>query len=758
MGRGAHELPHCCRRVDALLPGAYLITPVATATLPPAQPAVQPDGSIVSAGYMYNAFDPSHPLDSVFQVSSESVVRSRADYGDASANTFFAQNAAAAGTVVPLLPEDGGQLVFDATQQLNLLGSIRAAAGTGGRGGFVDITSTQNIVINATGMAPNSGGSDPGTLYLSSTELTGANSGSLLIGGTETAGTEGTVVTVTAPSLTVDNFGAPLEGSDIILVANQSLTVAANAQIEALNTVSNPAQTLQISDPIQLQPAASLASANPASTLSMTRDGTLVVLPLGIPNGDKLVSSVAGSYLAPGRVATSFAAGTALSSLAAGTTVTLAAPGTLTATGTGNAISIASSDGALLRVSSSTSAATTRSNVVSSVVPSLQVGAGATISGASVTVDSTNGTSIDPSASIAGAISLSGGGISLLLDNTVPSSAVSAGLVLTPAMLSGFQSNATSLSLLSYSSIDTYGAGTVGSPTFTNLALHTAEIRGFQATPDGLGIEAGSSGDVQFVAKNIVLDDSPNGSGPGAIPFSTPAGNLDFQAGAIVLGANSLAIDQFANVTLSASGGVRFQGSGGIAAASNLTVTAPLVAGAAGAVQTIAAGGDLAINPSGGGAPAVSPGGIGASLNLVGSNVAVGTDILLPSGRVAVQATGASAAGGDVTLSGTLDVSGTAKTFNEATSYTNGGQVELVSANGNVVGGARRLYQCGRAHRGRGRRHVVCQRRRRHILRCLRRSPRGGRGGESGPDLGREGEPCGHRPGGRFLLGRSQPE
>ncbi len=663
----------------ALLPGAYLITPEKTSAIPSAQPVIQPDGSYVSAGYTFSAFDPSQPLESEFAVASQSVVKTRADYANFSANTFFGQNAASTGSSAPPLPVDGGQLILDATKALSLIGSIDAAAASGGTGGTIAITSSENIDINGTGA-----GTAAGTLYLDSGELTAADPGSLLVGGTESSGTGGTVVTVKTPSLTVDNAGSPLEGSDIVLVANQNLTVAPNAEIEATGTLSTPATALQISDPIQLTPAATVSAATSASILTLARGGTDVVLPQAIPTGDTLTASVAGSYTPQGGTAVSFAKGALPSTIPAGSTITLNAAGTLTATGTGAAISLASSDGTLVRVSSSAAAPTSRATVVSSTAPTLQIGKGATLQGSSVTVDSTYLSAIDPTAVLSGAVSLSGGQISLFLDNTVASSTVATGLVLTPSTLADFQGNATSLSLSSYTSIDTYGAGTIGSSSFASLSLHAAEIRAFQAGTGGQGVQAGSSGQVQLIAQTVSLDDSPNGTDLGPVAGSTPAGTLNVEAGTIDLGANPLAIDQFANVDLTATGGVLFKGTGTLSVAGNLTVAAPVVAGATAASETITAGGAATLGAASGGVAAVSPG-IGASLSLTGKSVAVGTEIALPSGDLTLEATGTSAAGGNLTVSGAVDLAGTAQTFGSSTSYTNGGQVDLISENGNVA-------------------------------------------------------------------------
>ena len=664
----------------ALLPGAFLVTPVATGLILPSQTVAQPDGSYLVAGYRFSALDPTQPIYSEFEVASGtpvspsssaaqgSVVRARAQYSDYLANTFFGPAGQSTASSTVLVPDDAGQLNFSATSALALQGSVAAQPADGGLGGVVDISgsSSENIVINDTGA-----GSAADTLYLSSTALSDFGSGSLLIGGTRSVGTSGVLVDVTAPSLTVDNAGDPLTGSDVILVANQSLTVANGSEIEAVGALTTPAESLLVSDSLQLQPGSSTSG-----SLTLSRGGTAIGFLQGTPTDDKITSTVGGTItLASGT--TQILAKNSPTTLQPGSSVTLSGAGTITASGTGAPIAVTLGDGVLLRVSADSSAQSTRSGVASSTAPTLDIGAGATISGASVAVDSTQITTIDPTAVLSGAVSLSSGQISLVFDSSLAGTVAPNSLVLSGTTLASLQTQATALSLLSYSSIDTYGAGQLGSPAFADLALHAAEIRGFGT---------GGDGQVTFAAKTITLDDTPNGTDVGPVSGSAPAGNLVLNAGTINLGANPLAIDQFADVALNASGGILFNGLGSLATAGDLAVAAPLVTGSAGAEQTITAAGKIGINSAPGGTASVT-GGLGGTLTLEGASVAVGGDIALPSGNLTVHANGASFASGSVSISGTLDVGGVAKTFNDVTTYSDGGQIELVSDSGNILVG-----------------------------------------------------------------------
>lgn len=339
----------------------------------------------------------------------------------------------------------------------------------------------------------------------------------------------------------------------------------------------------------------------------------------------------------------------------------------------GSAALAGSGDGTLLRVSSDPAAQMTRSGVSSSAVPTMTVSAGARVSGASVILDSTRATSLSPTATIIGqAIALDSGQITLQLANAGNVS-VSTGLLLSGAALQGLQS-AQSLSLLSYSSIDVYGTGAIGAldvtgqPTLASLALHAGEIRGFNTT----------GGIVSFAAKDILLDNSARATAPGGT--ATPSGTLAFNAGTLRLGSNALAIGQFANVTLNATGGVLGQGTGGLTVQGNVALTAPLLTGATAANQSLTASGTFTL--AGTTSIATVAPGLGASFSLTGASVSANNTVSLPSGTLSVRATT-----GDLTVGGTgrFDVSGTTQTFYDLTTFTDGGQITLSTVAGSVV-------------------------------------------------------------------------
>jgi filamentous hemagglutinin len=323
-----------------------------------------------------------------------------------------------------------------------------------------------------------------------------------------------------------------------------------------------------------------------------------------------------------------------------------------------------SGDGTMLRVSSDADATSVRFGLSGSANPSLVAGAGINLTGASVTLDSTAGATLDDTARLNGStVTLNSGRISIELDEagTLQSNP---GLVLGGQALAGLQS-ASALNLLSYSSIDIYGTGRLGATG--TLSLSSAEIRGFN--------NAGGTATVS--ARQISLDNRASGTVPGAVAGT--AGTLAFDANRIRLGANNVRIDQFATVELNATGGLLVSGSGGLASQGAISITAPLITGSRAADHTIQAGGALTISAASETSPISVRSGLGASLELVGSSVAANGDIRLPSGELSLRATA-----GDLTVGSRLDVSGSAQTFHDLVRYTGGGRINLAADNGSV--------------------------------------------------------------------------
>ena len=548
----------------ALLPGAMLVTPDTSGTLTTAQ--VKPGGALLTSGYMFNSLNASVSGTNYqqFEVAPLSVVKVRADYTDYTASVFIPTAQQQLSLPVSLTSNDAGYALIDALQTMQLSGGLSASGFQSGRGGRVDVSSPLDIVLAAPGAA-----AQPGKLLLNTTLLSAWNAESLLIGGVRTFSSGSTSVTARTSNLTLDNAGAALTGSEIILVASGTLTLAANSVLTQTSAQST------------------------ADTLVVSGNGTLV-----------RVSGVAGAQMS-------------------------------------------------------------RTGVTSSAVPQLNIGAGVQISGTSVTLDSTNATSLDATAVFTGsAINLNSGRVSILL-NTPGTLQSNAGLVLGGTILSKLQA-AAALSLLSYSSIDLYGTGTFAATG--SLALHAAEMRGFN----------NSGGAVNFTApQSILLDNSANGSAVGSV--TGLAGTLGLSAKVITLGQNNLSVDQYSQVSLTASDHLLLQSSGSFNTQKDLNIVTPYITGASGSTQAVAAAGVLTMTRPG---ASVSPSGlpVGAQASFTGASVNASTDILLPSGSLSLRATT-----GNLSVGGNLNVGGVAAVFYDVIKYTSAGSISLTADLGAVT-------------------------------------------------------------------------
>ena len=567
----------------ALLPGAFLVTPVSGTAV---GQVAQADKSTIVSGYRYNDLNHAvspQPLYSRFDVASATVVHNRAQYDDFSANLFLKSAATSSSGQTTRLPIDAALLSLAARVSMVAGGSVMSSAPAGGRGGQVDLSSPLDILIAAPGTTPVAN-----TLVLDATQLTSFGAQSLLIGGSRQTTAAGTTVSVTSNHVIVDNRGAPLLGPDITLVANQSISFAAGADVESHGVLTGAADRLLL----------------------------------------------------------------------------------------GNAATVGSGDGLLVRVSSDASASISRYGVSGSSIPLLAMAPGATLAGAGVIADSSARTSLDPLAVVrADSASFSSGQISIQLDN--PGSLWNSGgggLVLSGTALHNLQTSARNLALTSYSSIDIYGSGRIGdvaadgTPLADGFTLHAGEIRGFNT----------GGGSVTFAAKTITLDNANASSSPGLV--SSAAGTLDFDAQTIRLGRNNIALDQYQNVALNSRGGVIAVESGSLSTSGALTIAAPVITTAKGVTSSWTAAGLLDLLQGAAGASDTVTPGLGGTLNLQGASVSAASHLALPGGRINVNATA-----GDLHISGLIDVGGYSQTFGDVVKYVSGGAIGLVSATGDVV-------------------------------------------------------------------------
>ncbi|GAB7537876.1 hypothetical protein BGC_40970 [Burkholderia sp. 3C] len=295
--------------VPGLAPGYYTLLPAKYATVPGAfrvtvssvagnvaagARQVLPDGTVETAGYWADAATGGRAATpTLFDVQSGAVWQQYSQYTLTSANGFFAAQAASKGNVTPPLPVDGGQLVLAATQSLALGAKLNTAAGPGGAPAEVDIAS-QDIQITGNGSTALAG-----YLQVDASGLDTLGAGSLLIGGTRSAGAGGITITPIANSVVVSNDGnSTLTGPEILLVtktdaggadpnAANGLRIDAGASIVASG--SYPALK---DPPIAISGDGALLRVSNGAAAALARTGA---------NGSGLLSIGAGATLAGGQ-------------------------------------------------------------------------------------------------------------------------------------------------------------------------------------------------------------------------------------------------------------------------------------------------------------------------------------------------------------------------------------------------------------------------------------------------------------------------
>jgi hypothetical protein len=230
----------------ALLPGAYAISVVkGSQGKAIAGSMALADGSILMGGYRADAYGGGYQQQSSsWRIMSGTTLRQYSEYNEAYANSFFASDAfklsqyrlTGVNVVTPRLPNDGGSVVFKATTDLVLDGSLLSQPAAGGRGGLVDIAGSKIAIVGA--------GQDrsdlTGYLVIDATSLSNFGAGSLLIGGSRSGNALGLLVDVSASDVVVRNGAATaLTGPEIVLAASGTITVGDGSVIVASGEASS---------------------------------------------------------------------------------------------------------------------------------------------------------------------------------------------------------------------------------------------------------------------------------------------------------------------------------------------------------------------------------------------------------------------------------------------------------------------------------------------------------------------------------------
>lgn len=251
----------------ALMPGAVLVTPVAgTYRLGADATQTLADGSVIASGRLaYATAGGGTVADAAFgryRIQTGSMVRARAEYQETSATPFFAD-------ATGQRPVDAARVEISPTASLSLAGTLVARAGTGGRGGLIDITAERMVVDDRAG-------SDADGVHLSAAMLGAIRADSLLLGGRREIRNGITWLVPVATSVTVTGAGGTLAGSDIVLAARDAVTFAADARVEAIATSATPGDLRVAANADGTMARGAFARIGGGDVAALVRDGTVV--------------------------------------------------------------------------------------------------------------------------------------------------------------------------------------------------------------------------------------------------------------------------------------------------------------------------------------------------------------------------------------------------------------------------------------------------------------------------------------------------
>ncbi len=225
----------------ALLPGAYLVTPVensldqglTTATL---------DNRVIMPGYSAIAGTSIRDArNSGFRVETGVQVRQHTQYIESTADSFFTARAKTEETAVPMLARDGGLISILAQTRLALNARF-AVNSQSGSGASMDVAADRISVVNNLSASQNSG-----VLEILASDLSALNIDSLLLGAGRSARNDKgiTHINVIAENVSVDQ-DVELDVSDLIIAASDKIDIGSGAHLQASVSRQNNIKTLAV--------------------------------------------------------------------------------------------------------------------------------------------------------------------------------------------------------------------------------------------------------------------------------------------------------------------------------------------------------------------------------------------------------------------------------------------------------------------------------------------------------------------------------
>lgn len=320
-------------------------------------------------------------------------------------------------------------------------------------------------------------------------------------------------------------------------------------------------------------------------------------------------------------------------------------------------------DGALLRVSAGAAATVVRNNVQGQS-GRLDVAAGADVRASGSTwLDATQAMRLNAPLKLAKGSALGVSAPSISLGNTAVTPGV---LGFDATALSGF-SNLTDLQLSSYGQLDVYGSVTLGSSGLNLLGLSAKSV-------------VGHGGNLDVAAKTVALQGAASGT---AATAAAGTGHMTVKANKVTLGDGTLQVQGFADLNLVAATDVVATGTHGVVQVDGaLNVNASRITTTDGAIQRLAATGDVVLQP-GTGTASAQVAGLGGQLRIEGDHVQVDTTLSANAGQIQVVGQRGVTIG-----SGKLDAKGVSMAFGSGVAHAPAGKIVIDGGTGNVVVGA----------------------------------------------------------------------
>ena len=338
-------------------------------------------------------------------------------------------------------------------------------------------------------------------------------------------------------------------------------------------------------------------------------------------------------------------------------------------------------DGALLRLSGDGAASTLRTNVTRTT-GDLVIGAGTTLTAASIIAEGTHSASVAQDATLSASESLTLGANRMALGPVDPSAVGSTTLLLTPALLAQI-GRTEALTLRSFDGIDFYGASTLGTTTLRSLTLDTGALRMADAGATAKVLAGG----VGLTNTSGATSGTTSGTTTGTGKLTIEASGTANGSGQVVIGPGSVGVSGAQAVDVNALHEVVLNGNSQFAASGDVTLdTAALIATKA-AAASLTAGGGFVIDSTG--KSLAGAGGPGAHVVIGAQTIEQRGNIVLPSGELTLAANASEAPMADPSIAfrvGSLtDLSGRTTTFDGVTVATPGGDLRVSARSGSVV-------------------------------------------------------------------------